>query len=252
MQVQKRAIGLWAWLTLEGQHVIFRLVSLIFSAASALSIYWFFSALWTDLVGRVVTLAMTVGFVVLGYFLTRGIAYRLKNKQPIHSYSFVLLLYLVVEMSCNLAHGAVQYADVTWIHQLSGWQLGFFSQITEVIFSILPLFNIAMAWLDVDLMQEKGHLPAMGLPKGQPKQSSTIPPRPAPSNGAGPQASYPTSSQSGQQGGTTGLPNYYAARGSGNQVPSQGRPQQGQTSYQQMPPLVAQQQAAGGSNGYQP
>lgn len=194
--VQKRA-GLWDRFIHRGQHTVFRVVSLVFSAVSAWAIYWFFSALGSDSIQQIVTIATSAGFVVLGYFVTRGLAYRLMNKLPVRSYVFIGVLYLLVEVTCNFGHAVARYPEVTWIHQLHGWQFQVFSFLLPVVLSIIPLFNLFLARIDVDLMAERGAVPTL-VGKAQPKQA---PPTmvlgsqtqgAVPTMGMQPQASYPT------------------------------------------------------------
>jgi hypothetical protein len=158
----------WDRLVHGAQHTVFRLVSLIFSGASAWAIYWFFSALGDDVIQRYVTIGTSVGFVVLGYFVTRGLAYRMMHKRRVRSYVLIAVLYILVEVSCNFAHAAARYPGVAWIHHLHGWQFVVFSFLLPVVLSIIPLFNIALAAIDVDLMHEKGALGQMGMMQPKP------------------------------------------------------------------------------------
>lgn len=159
MGMSMKRMSLWDRFIQGGQHTAFRLLSVIFSAASAWAIYWFFLALGDDPVQHIFTVLTSVGFVALGYFVTRGLAHRLLNKRRVRSYIPLAILYILVEVSCNFAHAAAKYPDVTWIHQLHGWQLQFFSLDLPLVLSIIPLFNLALAALDVDLMQERGVVP---------------------------------------------------------------------------------------------
>ena len=107
-----KSMSWWDKVIQGGQHTSFRLLSLIFSGASAWAIYWFFQALGDDPVQHVFTVLTSVGFVALGYFVTRGLAHRMMNKQRVRSYIPLALLYIVVEVSCNFAHAAAKYPEV--------------------------------------------------------------------------------------------------------------------------------------------
>src|SRR5579884_2685090 len=66
-----KKMNVWDAIIHNGQHHVFRLVSLVFSVVSAWAIYWFFSALGSSLFQQVVTIGTSAGFVALGYFVTR-------------------------------------------------------------------------------------------------------------------------------------------------------------------------------------
>ncbi len=204
----------WDKVIQGGQHTSFRLLSLIFSGASAWAIYWFFQALGDDPVQHVFTVLTSVGFVALGYFVTRGLAHRMMNKQRVRSYIPLALLYIVVEVSCNFAHAAAKYPEVAWIQQLHGWQLTFFSFMLPFVLSIIPLFNIFLANIDVDLMQEKGIVAAGSLVGPQPKNMTNY------GAGLSPQVSYPSMpappvTNGKQQGGQNALKSWWAGQRAG-------------------------------------
>lgn len=140
----------------DAGHMVFRVVSLLFSLASAHAIYWFFSALnGTDVMQPYVTGTISIGFVALGFFVTRGLAHRILEKRSIWSYLLVGLLYVFVEVVCNFGEAAARYPDMHWIKGLQGWQLSAFEFLAPFVLSIIPLFNLALACIDVDLMREK-------------------------------------------------------------------------------------------------
>src|SRR5215469_7993163 len=157
----------WYQLFHEGAHGAFRLLSLVFSAASALAIHWFFSALGNDLLWHWMTIGVAVAFTALGYFVMRGLAIRLMHKRRVRSYVLIGFLYLLIEVTCNFGRAVAQYPGVGWVHALAGWQLHLFAFLVPLVLSIMPLINIAMAVIDVDLMHDKGALAQMGM--GQPK-----------------------------------------------------------------------------------
>ena len=152
------------------QHVVFRVVSMAFSVVTAHAVHWFFGGLdGVDQFQAVITVVLTVAFAVLGYFVTRGLAYRLMNKLPIRSYAVIGSLYLLVEVVCNYGEAAARFPSITWLHSLSGIQLQIFTFLVPLVLSIIPLFIIAMAWMEMDLMQESS-----GVPAGMVKSPSPI------------------------------------------------------------------------------
>lgn len=171
MQVMQRKMSWWDGVIHGWGHQVFRVVSLIFSAVSGYAIYWFFSMLGDDPIQRAVTFGTAAGFVALGYFVTRGLAHRMMNKRRVRSYVLIAVLYLLVEVSCNYGHAAARYPDVVWIHHLVGWQYDLFSFLLPLVLSSMPLFNIALAVIDVDLMQEKG----LVLPASPARQGVSMP-----------------------------------------------------------------------------
>ncbi|EFH89354.1 hypothetical protein [Ktedonobacter racemifer] len=175
-------------------HTVFRIVSIIFSLASAHAIYWFFSALnGVDALQQYVTVTISLGFVALGYFVTRGLAHRMMQKQSIWSYLLIGILYVFVEVVCNFGEAAARGPDIQWVHALTGWQFSAFVILLPLVLSIIPLFNLALACIDVDLMRERlGMAPTVavknatmaGVPTVQMPQTA-YPPMPKPTQGNG-------------------------------------------------------------------
>lgn len=212
MGMNMKHMSWWDRLIQGGQHTAFRLLSVVFSAASAWAIYWFFTALGDEPIQHLFTVLTSVGFVALGYFVTRGLAHRMMNKRRVRSYIPLAVLYIIVEVSCNFAHAAAKYPDVVWIHQLRGWQLAFFSLDLPLVLSIIPLFNLALAALDVDLMQERGVVPPQPVWGGL---------KPSNGNGNGgyasglaPQGAYPVVPAPNGNGRPNALKSWWGARSS--------------------------------------
>ena len=155
------------------QHAVFRVVSVVFSVVTAHSIYWFFSALnGIDPLQPYMTGLISFGFVVLGYFVTRGLAHRLLEKRPIWSYLLVGIPYLIVELVCNFGEALARYPDMQWIQTLPGPQSVLFSYLAPMVLSILPIFTVSLAAADVDLMRERLGRMGSSLPKSVSAQSS--------------------------------------------------------------------------------
>jgi len=138
------------------QHTVFRGVSIVFSSVSAVAIYWLFGGFGTNLVRHYTALAMAVVCAVLGYFVSRGLAHRLMNKQRIRAYVFVMVLYEFVEVVANFGQAVADFPSFTWVQQLVGWEHMAFSILVPLVLSITPLFNVSLAYIDMDLMLEKG------------------------------------------------------------------------------------------------
>lgn len=206
--VQRKG-GMWHSLIYGSAHVVFRLVSLALSAASAWAIYWFFDAFGNGLMQRVVTVMTAVSFIALGYYVTRGLAYRLATKLRKRSYIAIGVLYLFVEVSCNAAHAAASYPGIAWVHGLQGIAALVFPYIVPVVLSIIPLFNLALAQIDVDLMAEQGIVPkaAMAMPKAAPAFSG-LGKMPVPQ----PQAGYGGNTAAQAGGGGNALKQWWGSR----------------------------------------
>src|SRR5258708_12860209 len=104
VQVMQRAgkrQGIWVR---QVEHLVLRLVSLAFSLASAHAIRWFFAPLdGVDVLQPAITWIIAIGFGVLGYFVSRGLAHRLMNKERVRAYLPICLVVEIVEIFCNYA-----------------------------------------------------------------------------------------------------------------------------------------------------
>jgi hypothetical protein len=175
------------------QHTVFRVVSVAFSVVTAHSIYWFFSALnGIDPVQPYMTGLISFGFVVLGYFVTRGLAHRLLDKRSVWSYLLVGIPYLFVELVCNFGEALARYPDMRWIQMLPGSQSVLFSYLAPMVLSILPIFTVSLAAVDVDLMRERLGSLGSSLPKSASARSGI--------SSYQPTAAYPFSSASSSSG----------------------------------------------------
>lgn len=168
MQQQVRA-DWWSRLVQAGLHPMFRLVSIAFSAVSGWFIYWFFNSSNGDPVQRYVAFGVSVGFVILGYFLPRGIAHRLLHRKSILVYLLIEVPYVLVEVISSYGHAVSGFSGIAWIHALPDSQFRLFSFLYPVVASCIPFFNVALAVIDVDLMREKGAL-LVGPAVAQPRQ----------------------------------------------------------------------------------
>jgi hypothetical protein len=205
------------------EHAVLRVVSFIFSVVSAHAILWYFGALdRMDQLQPWIKWGIAGGFALLGYFVSRGLAHRLLNKERIGVYVVICLVFELVEVVCNYAMAAVAVQWISWLRLLPGPQNQLLTFLTYVVLSIVPLVTIGLAWVDMDLDRAKqgysvqgfagaGHV-ATGAGLG--KSASSIGARPAtpPSPKVTPSmasttryapssvASYPSASASYQQG----------------------------------------------------
>jgi hypothetical protein len=176
------------------EHLVLRLVSLGFSLASAHAIRWFFAPLdGVDALQPAITWTIAIGFGVLGYFVSRGLALRLMNRERIRAYAPICLVVEVVEIFCNhaLAAAVIQRAD--WLQAVPLVQRSTLTVLTYVVLSIIPLVSLLLAVVDMDLERSKvGGSRGMGMgaygvgrgpsfappwsrPATQPKQGSPNP-----------------------------------------------------------------------------
>jgi hypothetical protein len=99
--IQRVGSGRRNWVK-ETEHMVFRLVSLILSAASAYAVRWFFEPLDVgDPVHYVLWWLVAIGFGLLGFYLSRGIAYRMMNKESIWLYAPLFVFIEFFEILCN-------------------------------------------------------------------------------------------------------------------------------------------------------
>lgn len=145
--------GLWVR---QVEHVVLRFVSLAFSLGSASAIRWFFSPLdGVDRLEAVITWVIAVGFGVLGYFVSRGLAHRIMNHEKIWAYVPICLVVEFVEMFCNYAQAAAVIANATWLQTVPIGQRSILTSLTYVALSIIPLVSVLLAVVDVDLDRSK-------------------------------------------------------------------------------------------------
>lgn len=166
MQFMQRAMGgggRQVWIR-KVEHGVLRAVSLGFSLASAHAIRWFFAPLdGVDRLQPVITWMIALGFGLLGYFVSRGLAHRLMNRERIRAYLPICIVVEVVEIFCNYALAAAVIQHATWLTQVPGVQRNFLTAMTYVVLSIIPLVSLMLAVVDMDMERSKnGATPAPG------------------------------------------------------------------------------------------
>src|SRR5258708_11980459 len=187
------------------EHLVLRLVSLGFSLASAHAIRWFFAPLdGVDALQPAITWTIAIGFGVLGYFVSRGLAHRLMNHERIRAYAPICVVVEVVEIFCNYALAAAVIQRANWLQAVPLIQRSALTVLTYVVLSIIPLVSLLLAVVDMDLERSKSGggragMGAFGMGRGasfappwsrtpaQPKQASPNPPSipPYPTYGQG-------------------------------------------------------------------
>ena len=162
------------------EHGVLRVVSLAFSLASAHAIRWFFAPLdGVDALQPVITWMIALGFGLLGYFVSRGLAHRMMNRERILAYLPISIVVEVVEIFCNYALAAAVIQHATWLAQVPEVQRNFLTGLTYVVLSIIPLVSLMLAVVDMDMERSKagvgsaaGGFPVFGggkAPKGGPQ-----------------------------------------------------------------------------------
>lgn len=142
----------------QSEHFILRVVSLIFSFGSAYAIAQVFAPpVVSDYIRQGVDIGIAIGFGVLGYFLSRSIAYRMMQKQPIWAYIPICLVVEFVEIFCNYVLGVSEVPHEQWLHAIPANQQGFISNMAYVVLSIIPAVTIFLAVADMDLERRKEH-----------------------------------------------------------------------------------------------
>src|SRR6266566_104676 len=106
MQFLQRAMGGQQVWVRRIEHWVLRVVSLGFSMASAHAIRWFFAPLdGVDALQPAITWMIALGFGLLGYFVSRGLAHRLMNRERIRAYAPICVLVEVVDMDMERSKG---------------------------------------------------------------------------------------------------------------------------------------------------
>jgi hypothetical protein len=174
------------------EHIVLRVVSLAFSLASAHAIRWFFAPLdGVDALQPAITWTVAAGFGILGYFVSRGLAHRLMNKERIRAYAPICAVVEIVEIFCNYALAAAVIQRATWLRVIPTDQRAVLTGFTYLVLSIIPLVSLLLAVVDMDLERSKlrgagpvgigspvwngAHGPAYGPPMMQPARMQAQP-----------------------------------------------------------------------------
>jgi len=149
------------------EHSVLRLVSFVFSVVSAHAILWFFSALdWVDLLQPWVKWGIAGGFGILGYFVCRGLAHRLLNRERVRAYVFICAVFELVEVVCNYSMAASSAEGIVWVSRIHGLQHQVLVVLIYVVLSIIPVVTVMLAWVDMDLERAKQGYEVRGFGAG--------------------------------------------------------------------------------------
>jgi hypothetical protein len=144
---------------LAGEHFALRVGSFAFSMVSANAILWFFNSLAmvqdSDPFQRYVPYVIAGGFGLLGYFVSRGLVYRMMRKEPIRIYIAIVLLFEFVEVVCNFAQAVSSVPHVQWLSRVQGGPHDVLSGLLYIAYSIVPVVTFVLAAVDMDLEKEK-------------------------------------------------------------------------------------------------
>jgi len=159
-----------AWI-LGVEHGLLRVVSLIFSFGSAYAIAQVFAPHNGDIVRLAVDIGIAGGFGVLGYFLSRSIAYRLMQGQDVWAYIPICLVVELVEIFCNYVMGVSEVPHAYWLQAIPLIQRPVITIMAYVVLSIIPAVTLFLAVADMDLELRKAlpqpkTLPASTFPQG--------------------------------------------------------------------------------------
>src|SRR5207248_3233262 len=113
---------------------------------------------------------------VLGYFVSRGLAHRMMNKEPIRAYAPICIIVELVEIFCNYALAAAVIQRAKWLSATPPTQHATLTVLTYVVLSIIPLVSMLLAVVDMDLERNKhgaGGGGASSFKQGQPKWSTS-------------------------------------------------------------------------------
>jgi hypothetical protein len=151
------------------EHIVLRVVSLGFSLASAHAIRWFFAPLdGIDTLQPIITWSVAIGFGVLGYIVSRGLAHRLMNHERIRAYAPICAVVEIVEIFCNYALAAAVIQRATWLQVIPTNQRAVLTAFTYLVLSIIPLVSLLLAVVDMDMERSKRGVGPVGGGAGSP------------------------------------------------------------------------------------
>ncbi len=204
------------------EHMVLRVLSVLFSAVSAHAILWFYSSMdhvtdTSDPLQPYVKWGLALGFTALGYFVSRGLVHRLLNHERIRVYLVISILLELVEISANFAQGAVSIRAIDWLHLFSGPIYTVLVVMVYLVMPIVPLFTIALAVVDMDMDRAKQGYTVRGFGGAPASAAAAAPaarPQAAPKQDARPVTPNTTSGYAAPQAGYPGMVRPSAAPGS--------------------------------------
>ena len=137
------------------EHGMLRVVSLVFSLGSAYAIARVFAPHDGNLLRLAVDVAIAGAFGVLGYFLSRSLAYRLMHNQSVWAYVPICLVVELVEVFCNYVMGVSEVPYAAWLQGIPLDQRPVITVLSYVVLSIIPAVSLFLAVADMDLERRK-------------------------------------------------------------------------------------------------
>jgi hypothetical protein len=143
------------------EHPALSFFSLIFAAVSAHAILWFYSSMdgvqvsGADFMQPLIKWGLAVAFTGFGYLTSRGLAHRLLRGERVGAYIFICLVLELVEVTTNFMYAAVAIQHIGWLHLFSGNFLVFLTAMIYLVMPIVPIVQVVLAWVDMDLQRQK-------------------------------------------------------------------------------------------------
>jgi hypothetical protein len=111
---------------------------------------------------------VAIGFGVLGYIVSRGLAHRLMNRERIRAYAPICAVVEIVEIFCNYALAAAVIQRATWLQVIPTNQRAVLTAFTYLVLSIIPLVSLLLAVVDMDMERSKRGVGPVGGGVGSP------------------------------------------------------------------------------------
>src|SRR2546430_15256037 len=126
---------------------------------SANAILWFYDSLAevdsSDHIQTYVPYVIAGGFGLLGYFVSRGLVYRMMHKERIRVYIAISALFEFVEIVCNFAQAVSSVPKVMWLAHVQGELHGILLVLLYVAYSIVPVVTFVLAVVGIGLEKAK-------------------------------------------------------------------------------------------------
>src|SRR5258708_19636091 len=140
---------------LAGEHLVLRVGAFGFSMVSAHAIFGFVDSLATldgsDPLKRYVPYVIAGGFGLLGYFVSRGLVYRMLRKERIRVYMFICVLFEFVEIVCTFAQPVSSVPNAHWLLKILGSPHLAFLFALYISSSIVPAVTFVLSGGDCGL-----------------------------------------------------------------------------------------------------
>jgi hypothetical protein len=140
----------------EAEHIVLRVISLLLSLSSAHAIHWFFGPLeGADVLQVYINWVIAGSIGVLGFFVSRGLAHRMMNKESVWLYVPICVAVEFIEIFCNYALAASMIVNATWLHSVPEIQRHVLETMTYVVLSSIPPLGVFLAVVDMDMIRKR-------------------------------------------------------------------------------------------------